>query len=285
MRLFRPGSFAEAVEVLAAQGPTARLLAGGTDALVQLRDRADLPSAWIDLTGIQGSAREITRVGDRVRLGALVDMFSLSRSSLVQETLGALIIAASDIGSRQIQVRATLGGNLCNASPAGDSIPPLLVADARVELLGPGGTRELPLEDFFVGPGRTVLADDEVLTAVSYAVVEGSHSAFVVADDLAHHDISKVSVALRCRFVDGALRDVRVALGAVAPVVFRTTAVEAVLEGRRPDSELAREAAEAARAVVRPIDDIRSTVAYRTAMSGRLVERLVIEAGGSSPVG
>ncbi len=275
MRLFRPGSLTEAAEVLRAEGPEARLIAGGTDALVQLRGRFSPPSAWVDLSRVGGAPREISRDGSRVRIGALVSMFDLAHSPLIAETLHALSYAASDIGSRQIQVRATLGGNLCNASPAGDSIPPLMVADAQVEILGTDGSRELPLEEFFTGPGRTALAPDEVLAAVSYPVLEGGHSAFAVADNLAHHDISKVSAALRCRVAEGCLRDVRVALGAVAPTVIRAREVEALLEGGVPEVDLALKAGEAAKAAARPIDDIRSTAAYRSELSGRLVDWLV----------
>lgn len=277
--ILRPATFEEAARLLGELSPGARPLAGGTDLVPRLCDGRPAPEHWVDLSRIGGEARAVRLVGGRLAIGALVDFETLSRSALLGQVLPALRRAAGLMGSAQIRCRATLGGNLCNASPAGDAIPPLLVADAAVRLLSGRGERTLPLASFLLGPGATALAPGELLVGIEVPVVPDLRSAFERVGARAHHVITKASAALACRVQDGRLLDVRLALGAVAPTVVRAPAAEAALEGRAPDPQAIARAGEAAAAAARPIDDVRSTAAYRReacrALVGMLVEELV----------
>lgn len=268
--ILHPSTLVEAARLLR-ERPGARLLAGGTDALLQVRKRPPAPPAWVDLGRVGGDARAIRVTSGVIHLGALVTFDDLAGDPAVRRFLTALHQAASVMGSRQIRARGTLGGNLAHASPAGDSIPPLLVAEARVLLLSASGTREVPLDAFFRGPGATVLAPDEILAGVVAPADDGRTSGFHRVGSRVHHVITKVSLALSFRRDGDVLRDVRVALGAVAPTVFRARGAEAALEGRVPTPDRIREAGEAAAAEARPIDDVRSTRAYRAAVCAELV--------------
>ncbi len=277
-RVQRPTSFSEAVAMLAAHGPGARPIAGGTDTLTRLDAGAAPPAMWVDLSAVT-EGRAITLVGDELRLGALVSFDAMAGSHELAQALPALHQAANIMGSLQIRTRGTLGGNLCNASPAGDAIPPLVVAGALVDLLGPDGARSLPIGDFLLGPGRTALKPAELLVAVRVPVRSCTRSAFVRVGARAHHVITKASAALAFRLVDGRLCDVRFALGAVAPTVIRAPAVEAILEGQPVSTELILRASQASADSARPIDDVRSTVAYRREACRQLVGILFSELG------
>ncbi len=277
--VFQPVSFEEAAQLLAEHGPDARAIAGGTDTITRLQDGMAPPAVWVDLSRIGGAARSIELRDGALWLGALVDFESMASSTLVKDALPALHQAASVMGSIQIRARGTLGGNLCNASPAGDSIPPLMVGDADLVLVSAGGTRTLPLEEFFLGPGKTALQPGELVAAVRCPVVPGTVSAFARVGARAHHVITKASAALACRVVDGALLDVRFALGAVGPTVFRATRVEAILEGQVPSAELIERAGDASAYSAQPIDDVRSTVVYRRDACRNLVGILFQQTG------
>ena len=275
--VLRPASWMEAAHLLGQAGPGARPLAGGTDTLTRIRAGSEPPATWIDLTRIGGAAREILVQDGQVTLGALVSFRAIADSEEVARSLPALWQAASVMGSRQIRARGTIGGNLCNASPAGDAIPHLIVGAAQARLLSPRGERWLPVEQLFLGPGSTCLQPDELLTTLRYPVVDGARSAYRRLGARAQHVISKVSAALACRLEQGRLHDVRFALGAVAPIPLRAPGVEAVLEGQRPEPEVLTRAGEAAAQSASPIDDVRSTAVYRRRMCARLVGMLVEE--------
>jgi CO/xanthine dehydrogenase FAD-binding subunit len=278
MSVVRPTSFAEAAALLAELGPSARLIAGGTDTLTRLDAGAAPPAVWVDMSTIaQGRAMEL--VDGELRIGALVSFQAMAGSELLAGALPALHQAANIMGAMQIRSRGTIGGNLCNASPAGDSIPPLVVAGAQIGLISTDGERWMLLEDFFLGPGRNALEPGEVVTGVRCAVVPGTVSAFVRVGARAHHVITKASAAVSCQFEDGVLREVRYAMGAVAPKVIRAPAVEAILEGQRPAPALIERAAAAAGDSARPIDDVRSTVAYRREACRQLVGMLLGKVG------
>lgn len=273
-RIVRPSTLEEAAEALHQLGPGARLVAGGTDTVTQLRRGAPSPTAWVDLSAVQGVSRTISLEGDKVTIGALVGFQTIAESALIQKTLPALSDAANIMGSIQIRTRGTLGGNLGNASPAGDSLPPLMVGDASLRLLSARGVRELPVSDFFVGPGRTRLEAGELIVSVTYPLMDGAWSGFERIGTRTAHEIAKVSAAVRARRLEGRLAGVRIALGAVAPTPIRILSVEAWLEGKTPEASTLAEAARRAGDAARPIDDIRSTAEYRAEMCRVLVQTL-----------
>ncbi len=275
MRVIPVSSLEEAAGVLADHAPGACVVAGGTDLVVRRRRGGDVPDVWVDISSVRGPAREIRREHGEVVIGALATFDTLAGSSVIRDTLPALSQAANLMGSIQIRSRATLGGNIGNASPAGDSLPPLIVGDAVAHVLSIRGRRTVPLDQMFLGPGKTALAPDEIVEAVSYPIVPGAWSGFRRVGARAAHDISKVSAALRATVENRRLVSVRVALGAVAPVPLRVPDLEAMMEGRTLNGALMDVVGLAAARAARPISDVRSTAEYRADMCSEIVVSLL----------
>ncbi len=267
----RPRTLDEAFEVKR-RAPLARWLAGGTDLLVQLRSgRVDCPPDVISLRHVE----ELQGIEDgaSLRIGAATPLAEVARHQLITSRFPALVQAIAALGSRQIRNVATLGGNLCNASPAADTSPPLLVYGARVELRGPDGTREVALEEFFRGPGATCLEEEELLSAVLLDTpAPASRSVFKRKGRVAM-DIATVSVAVRLELDGERIVCARAAAGSVAPVPLRLRSVEALLEGSQSDAELLRRAQEATSAEVTPISDQRASAEHRRKLTGVLLRR------------
>ena len=276
-----PRSLADAYGLLADGGMPWRPLAGGTDLLVQITgETAPPPERVLDIWAVR-ELRGIEADSDALTIGALTTWTDLRRSAEVRERLPALAEAAATIGALQIQNRGTLGGNIVNASPAGDSLPVLLACDATIVLGGPRGEREVPADAFYTGYRQTVRGDDELVLRVRIPLPEGREVRFRKVGTRRAQAISKVVLALAWRpDDDGAWRDVRVAIGSVAATPIRARATEAVLTGRRPTAETIEVAAAAVAAEIAPIDDVRSTAVYRRAVTARILARLVREAGG-----
>jgi carbon-monoxide dehydrogenase medium subunit len=213
-----------------------------------------------DITNL-ASCRGIVEEEDYLRIGAAVRMAELATSATVQRMASSLAAAARQIGSQQIRNRATLGGNIVAASPAADAIPPLLVADAMLVLLGADGRRELPLAQFLKGPGETFLGENEVLTEVVIpAEGAGCRSRFVKVARRKAQACSVINLAGRIDIgQDGLVRDIRIAMGAVAPTVIRARRAEEALMGRAPSTKNLAEAAALAAEECRPISDFRAT--------------------------
>jgi CO/xanthine dehydrogenase FAD-binding subunit len=265
MRYHRPTSLAEAVR-LHAEEPEARLLAGGTDVLVQLRDGRRVPPALIALSRVAGLAGIADEDGALI-IGAATTVADLAARC----PLAVIAQAARAVGSPQIRNVATVGGNLCNASPCADLAPPLLVLDASVRLEGPEGRRSLPLEDFFEAPGQTRLRPGEILTAIEVPrPAPGTRAAFAKHGRVAM-DLALASVAVLVA-PDGR---VRVAAGSVAPRPIRLRGVEAALAA---DPTAIAEARELAAREVQPISDVRAGAAYRRHLVGALLARALREA-------
>jgi carbon-monoxide dehydrogenase medium subunit len=265
-----PGSIDEATSVLAEHAGEARVLAGGTDLLVQMKLERAEPRCLVGLRRLAG-LRRISGERDVV-LGAAATIRAVSRSPVVRERYTALKEACEAFSTVQVMVMGTIGGNICNASPAADTAPPLLAFDAHARLVAPGAERSVPLDEFFLGPGRTVLRDGELLESIrlaSSAVPRGS--AFLKLGRVAA-DISKVSVAVRIDRDGDRAVDCRVALGAVAPTPVRSHQAERLLRGQRLSAGLVRDAAHASAEEIRPLSDVRSTVAYRRHVADVLVE-------------
>jgi CO/xanthine dehydrogenase FAD-binding subunit len=241
------------------------------------------PASVVDLWGIDG-LRGISVDGETLRLGALTTYTDIRRSALCREHVPALVQAAATIGAAQIQNRGTLGGNIANASPAGDTLPVLLAADAEFVLGSSRGERSVAASAFWTGYRRTALAPDELLVAIRLPVARDREMRFRKVGTRRAQSISKVVLAVAWRQGGQGLgatwRDVRIALGSVAATPIRAAATEAVLEGASPTPEVADRAAETLAAELQPIDDVRSTAGYRRVVAARLVHRIVREAGG-----
>jgi carbon-monoxide dehydrogenase small subunit/xanthine dehydrogenase small subunit len=268
----RPRSLEEALEVLTQRAGEAVPLAGGTDLLVRAKDGRLDPAAFFDLTAVP----ELKGIHERDRdiwIGAGATHAEMAASGLLARWVPALPQACAIIGGPQVRNRGTLGGNLANASPAADTVPPLLVADAVVELVSVSARREVPLAELCTGPGATVLAPDELILGVRVPKRPGVRAAFLRLGQRRAQAISKVSLAAAMTFRDGRPETVRIALGAVAPTAFRARAAEAALLAGGP-AALA-EAKAVVRTEVEPIDDLRSSATYRREMAGVLLERAV----------
>ncbi|HID86700.1 MAG TPA: xanthine dehydrogenase family protein subunit M, partial [Anaerolineae bacterium] len=266
-------SVEEAVEILARHGDEARLVAGGTDLLVELRKGEMPPRILVDITRLP-ELREIRQADGRIVLGAGVTFAQILASPLLRAHALPLVEAASTVGSTQIRHLGTLGGNLATASPAGDSLPALMALDARITLAGPQGRRELPLEEFLVGVKRTALAPGELIEKIAFpAMGPETRGAFLKLGLRRAVAIAVVSVAVAVRMDGERVADARIALGAVAPTVIRAREAEESLVGRPLSDETIARAGELAMAAARPIDDIRGSAAYRREMVGVLVRR------------
>ncbi len=273
-----PRHLFEAYERLAA-GAT-RPIAGGTDIMVAITgELGPIPERMLDLSRIE-DLRGISLERNALVLGARTTYTEIRRSALCREHLPALVEAAATIGAAQIQNRGTLGGNIANASPAGDTLPILLAADAVILVGGQRGEREITALDFFISYRKTALASDELILQVRFPLPPGRELRFRKVGTRRAQAISKVVLALAWQDGPKGWSDVRVALGSVAATPVRAAATEAVLEGARPTPEVADLAAETLAGELQPIDDVRSTADYRRAVSARVLHRLLRDAGG-----
>lgn len=274
-----PRHLFEAYERLAA-GP-ARPIAGGTDVMVAITgELGPIPERMLDLSRID-ALRGISLEPNGLVLGARTTYTEIRRSALCREHLSALVEASATIGAAQIQNRGTLGGNIANASPAGDTLPILLAADAVILVGGQRGEREIAAKDFFVAYRKTALAPDELVLQIRFPLPPGRELRFRKVGTRRAQAISKVVLALAWRDLGSqGWLDVRVALGSVAATPIRAAATERVLEGARPTPEVADLAAETLAGELEPIDDVRSTADYRRMVSARILHRLLRDAGG-----
>ena len=275
-----PARLADAYALLAG-GPLTPI-AGGTDIMVRITgELGPMPTRMIDLSRLDALEGISLEMGDLV-LGALTTYTEIRRSALCREHLPALVEAAATIGAAQIQNRGTLGGNIANASPAGDTLPVLLATDANFDLGSHRGERSVPAGEFFTAYRETALAPDELILRVRIPLLAGREARFRKVGTRRAQAISKVVMAVSWRAHGSAAgwSDVRVALGSVAATPIRAAAAEAALEGRRPTPETADAAAEALVAELKPIDDVRSTADYRRVVAARILHRIVRDAGG-----
>jgi CO/xanthine dehydrogenase FAD-binding subunit len=256
-------------------------IAGGTDLMVALTgELGEPPARIVDLWRIE-PMRGIAVEGGSLVLGALTTYTDVRRSAACREHLPALVEAAATIGAAQIQNRGTLGGNIANASPAGDTLPVMLAADASFELGSLRGERLVAARDFWTGYRQTALAPDELLVRIRVPLTPGREIRFRKVGTRRAQSISKVVLALAWRAgPDGRWTDVRLGLGSVAATPIRAAATEGVLEGAPPTPAVAGLAADTLAAELQPIDDVRSTAEYRRAVAARVLHRLIREAGG-----
>jgi aerobic carbon-monoxide dehydrogenase medium subunit len=274
LRYLAPRTLDEAISAFAAAGSAARILAGGTDLLVQMRSGAVKPGVIVDIKKIA----EMTAIDETAeggfRIGAAVPGAVLAEHPRFGKIWPGVLEAVNLIGSTQVQGRASAGGNLCNGSPAGDSVPAMIAAGAIVTLQGPNGRREVPVETVPAGPGRTTLLPGEIL--VSFTLPPrpaGSADAYLRMIPRTEMDIAVVGCGVSLTLKDGVCTAARVGLGAVAPTVLLVEAAAKALIGSRLDDAALNAAAAACSAACRPIADKRGTIAYRTKVAGVLLKR------------
>ncbi|MEW6673947.1 MAG: xanthine dehydrogenase family protein subunit M [Thermodesulfobacteriota bacterium] len=276
-----PSSLSEAVSLLDRYGGEARILAGGTDLLVWMKEGARNPKYLINVKHIPGVRHIHFNEAEGLRIGALTTVREIETEGIIREKFAGLHQAARELGSVQVRNLATIGGNLCTASPAAELAPPLLVLGAKVKLRGLRGERILPLEEFFQGPGSTAI-DREILTEIVIPAPEAdSRSLYKNISRRNAVDLAIVGVAAAGR-TDGAgvWKSVKIALGAVAPTPMRALVAEKVLSGRKADAASIAEAARAAAEESRPITDLRASAWYRREMIMVLVRRALEELSG-----
>ena len=275
LRYEAPETVEAAVALLKGGDPNARILAGGTDLLVQMREELiDEPELLVDIKRIP-ETRTISIDSDEIRIGAAVTGAELGEHAELKALRPGVVEAVELIGSAQIQGRATVGGNLCNASPAADSVPALIAAQARAQIAGPGGIREVAVEDFLTGPGQTGLAPGEfVVGLVMPKPPAGSGDAYLRFIPRTEMDIAVVGagVALSVNG-DGTCAAARLALGAVAATAVVVDAAPDILIGNKLDDGALVSLAAAASAACAPIDDKRGTIDFRIKVAGVLARR------------
>jgi aerobic carbon-monoxide dehydrogenase medium subunit len=274
MRYEAPETLEAAVGLLHSETGLARPLAGGTDLLVQLRAGTVEPDLVVDLKRIP-DMRRITAENGGFRVGAAVSGAELGEHADLKTAWPGVVEAAQLIGSTQIQGRASLGGNLCNASPAADSVPAMIAAAATATVAGPKGRREVPIEEIVAAPGKTTLARDEVVVAINLPP-RPAHSgdAYLRFIPRTEMDIAVVGAGVSLTLDDAGLcTHARVALGAVAATPILVPDAAAALIGTAGDEEALTRLAEAASAACRPIDDKRGTKAYRIKVAGVIARR------------
>lgn len=266
----------EAVRLLGHPGARAKAIAGGTDLLVQMRAGDVQPDCLLDLKGIRALAC-LSRGKDlSLKIGAAVDLRTIETDEAIRRDFSPLAEAAALVGSVQIRNLGTVGGNVCNAAPSAETAPALLVLDARAHVAGSGRSRTLPLANFFVAPGKTVLAHDEILTAIELPPVPPrSGASYLRISTRKAMDIAVVAVAalLVLEPGDSVCREARIALGAVAPKPIRVPQGEELLKGQVLSPSLLDQAAAAAASTARPISDVRGSAEYRRQMVEVLTRR------------
>jgi len=272
----KPSTVAQLLEGLHQARSEGAVLAGGTDLHVKMRLGLTAPRVLFDISELP-PLRGIAAEGSHLRIGAAVRMAELMTSDTVRRMAPALVESCRQMSCRQIRNRATLGGNIVTASPAADAVPPLLAADASLVLVGPDGRRELPLGEFLLGPGKTALRQGEALLEVLLPVQAANcRSQFVKVGRRKAQAISIINLAGQVEIgPDGRIRDLRMALGSVAPTVMRARRAEASLEGQAPNAGNLAAAAALAAEECRPISDVRATGSGRRLLVAAWTLRLL----------
>jgi carbon-monoxide dehydrogenase medium subunit len=271
-----PQTLSEAIAMLQQHGDSARIVAGSTDFLIRSRQGVWRPDFVVNLQHIPGLDTLSYNPDDGLSIGAMVTVQALERDPAVREHYPALATGATSFAGVQVRNLATVGGNVCNASPAGDTLPALLALQAECRIAGPQGERRVALDQFFTGPGRTVLQPGEILTEFRFPPpAPSSGSLYIKHSPRGAMDIASVGVASAVTLQDGGgvCQEARIALGAVAPTPFRAYSAEDMLRGQEITPSLIESVAREAENLARPIDDVRNSAAYRKAIAGALTRR------------
>jgi carbon-monoxide dehydrogenase medium subunit len=276
----KPGTIEEAVTFLGRYEGKEAVLAGGTDLLVEMKRNLRTPVHVVDIKGIEKLGEITTNRDGSLLIGATVTLQSLNTSPFLNMGWNLLAQAASKVGSVQVRNRATLGGNICHASPSGDTLPALLCLEARFKIIGPQGEREIPAEDFFLGPGQVALGRTEILTGILLPNISlplrGVYKKFTLRRTM---DLSLVGVAVLGELDDtgNTFRDIRIGLGAVASTPIRARKAEITFTGDKMTEKKIEEISWLAAEEANPISDIRGDDWYRKEMIHHLMQEAIRE--------
>jgi aerobic carbon-monoxide dehydrogenase medium subunit len=278
--MYQPISLEEASRLLKANGPGGRFLAGGTDLVIAMKEKGLVPKYIVDLKRIPGLGGIREASDGSITLGALTTMRELETSPLIKKKYPFLAQSAAEVGSIQIRNRATVGGNMANATPSADVAPSLIALNAGAKIAGASGARTLALEEFFLGPGQTVMTPEEILTGITIPKTSpqlvGEYIKFSPREMM---DLAYVGIAVAYELAkDKRCNGVRIVLGAVAPTPIRAIKAEAALEGQVLTQAVAEKAGEIAAEESKPISDVRSSAEYRRAMVGAMAKRAILNA-------
>jgi CO/xanthine dehydrogenase FAD-binding subunit len=273
----QPKSIDEALSLLAQHKGKARPIAGGTDLLPKMKRREiKAPEYVIDLKALPNLDYITYDDKKGLSIGALATIHAIETSPVIQGRFGILAEAAATMAAPQVRNRGTVAGNICNAVPSADSAPPLLTLEAKLKLISHKGERIINIEDFFTGPNETVLTDEELLAEIRIPPLpSSSRGIYLKLSPKRSMDLAVVGVAAVVTREDGLCKDIRIALGAVAPTPIRARRAEDILGGQRFSDELIERTAQTAAEESRPIDDHRASAGYRRGMVQTLVRRAI----------
>jgi carbon-monoxide dehydrogenase medium subunit len=269
------------ISILAGKQGKAKVFAGGTNLLVDIKQGAANPQCLVDIKSIPGLDSVRYQANEGLKVGALTTIRTIETSTVIKNKFTILSQAAHKIGSAQIRNRATIGGNLCDASPSADTAPALICLGASVKTQGSGGERSMLLEDFFTGPGETILQPDEILTQIQIPPVPPySAGVYLKLGRMKTMDLATVGVAvlLTAEATDGVCDDIKITLGAVAPTPKRAKSAEGVIRKKKMVDDLMRQTAHKASQEARPISDVRASADYRREMVEVLTYRALCQA-------
>jgi carbon-monoxide dehydrogenase medium subunit len=278
---YQPTTLQEASRLLREKGPGGRFLAGGTDLVIAMKEKGLLPNYIVDLKRVPAISGIRQNPDGSISLGALTTMYEIETSPLIKKKFHFLAQSAAEVGSIQIRNRATIGGNMCNATPSADTAPALIALGARAKISGAAGERSISLEEFFNGPGQTVLSADEILTEIFIPrTPSGLVGEYIKFSPREMMDLAYVGVAVAYDFEPQkrTCAGVRIVLGAVAPTPIRAKRAEATVEGQVLNESLAENAGNIAAEEAKPISDVRSTADYRRAMVAAMTKRALLNA-------
>jgi carbon-monoxide dehydrogenase medium subunit len=282
---FAPKAIEEVCSLLSKHRGEARVIAGGTDLLAKMKNRRLLPAYLISLKNIP-DLDYIRDDGEGVlRIGALTDLESIKNSAVIRRRFGILSQAAGCMGSVAIRNQGTIGGNLCNAAPSAETAPALIALGTKAKMAGLSGERTIALEDFFTGPGETVLQADEILTEIQIPSLPPRSGGIYLKHSLRKMDIALVGVGVVVTLDGESCADIKIVLGAVAPTPIRARKAESAIRGQVPDEGLMEKAAQIASAESHPIDDIRSHAEYRRQIVGILTKQGIEQATKQAKLG
>ena len=280
---YQPATLGEASRLLRENGPGGRFLAGGTDLVIAMKEKGLLPKYIVDLKRVPGLSGIRENNDGTITIGALSTMYVIETSPVITKKYPFLAQSAAEVGSIQIRNRATIGGNMANATPSADVAPSLIALNATAKIVSTSGERTVPMEEFFRGPGQNAMNADEILTEITIPrtgpQLAGEYIKFSPRDMM---DLAYIGVAVAYNLAsDKKCSGVRIVLGAVAPTPIRAKNSEALLEGKVLTEELATQVGDEAARESKPISDVRSSADYRRAMVAVMTKRAILNA----PVG
>ena len=277
---YQPATLAEASRLLRENGPGGRFLAGGTDLVIAMKEKGLLPKYIVDLKRVPGLSGIREDNDGTITIGALTTMYAVETSPVITKKYPFLAQSAAEVGSIQIRNRATIGGNMANATPSADVAPSLIALNATAKIVSSSGERTVPMEEFFRGPGQNAMNADEILTEITIPKtgpqLVGEYIKFSPRDMM---DLAYIGVAVAYNLAnDKKCGQVRIVLGAVAPTPIRAKNSEALLEGKVLTEELATQVGDEAARESKPISDVRSSADYRRAMVAVMTKRAILNA-------